>query len=133
MRKFTAPSDEYDFEDITLRELRGVDEVMAAVMAERNLPSALRDSSIAAISQEQREAQRLSIVAVNGVPTNQTPATPYMDLDEWSQRSLRLLAVAYTEVNGVSSDELQAFRAGAVVVGDGPVPDKTSSESPAGG
>ena len=115
---FTAPAPgpgrmELSFKSITIRELLNLDNDTIAVWAQANISPALKDSPLAQITAEQREAIRLSITAVDGNPVNEH-GEPFMDMDEWTYRSQRFVMAAFNRVNGVAEDEISGFLDGAV-------------------
>lgn len=116
-KKFTV-KDGYDFKTIVIRELTGLDELEAAVWADKHKSSAIGKR----IQDEQQESIRLAIVSVDGVKVVQ----PYMQIDEWGYRSLRLLREFYAEVNGIEPGEVKNALATAEIISGNP----TIADSP---
>jgi len=114
MKRFPLP-ERCDAKEFVIRELDSNDDIQAAIMADKMAPAAIKDSAIGLMSSEQREAVRLSLVEVDGVPVNQD-GIPFLAMDEWSARTMRFALQAYMQVNGVTPDEIRSFLAGAEVV-----------------
>jgi hypothetical protein len=96
-------------------------------MADKLMSDALRNSAVATISAEQREAMRLSLVEVDGEPVNHD-GVPYMAMDDWSLKTLRFLQTAFNEMNGIEADDLKNFRAGAQIVDHGDAPAESATK-----
>jgi hypothetical protein len=97
-----------------MKELTAKDEIEAAVWADKFMSEALRNSAMAAIGAEQREAMRLSLVEVDGEPVNQN-GVPFLAMDSWSLKTIRLAQTAFNDLNGVDAEDLKNFKASARV------------------
>ena len=116
MMRFTLP--EYcDVREVVMRELDGRDDPIVAMWAEQNLDSALSDSFMAVKAQAQREEWRQAIVSVDGVNV-QHPGVPYMEMDNWGNRTMEFIVRYYNKVNGVEAEDVKKHLAGGEVVGE---------------
>lgn len=130
-KRFTLP-DYCTVGEFVMRELTAKDELTASIFAEKFMSDALRNSAVATIAAEQREAMRIALVEVDGKPVN-VDGIPYMAMDEWSMRTIRFAQMAFNELNGIESDDLKNFRAGGQIVDPGESPAATQSQKPASG
>lgn len=110
-KKFTLPTG-CDCESFVVRELNGNDEIDAAVMADKSSSDLVKDSPIAQFGAERRESLRLSLVEVDGKPVPQ----PYLEMNHWSLKTLRVLMAAFNDLNGLDEDDLKNCLASAEVV-----------------
>ncbi len=111
VKKFTF-KEGYDCKTLVIRELTGIDEMEAAVWADKHSTSAVGTTA----RNEQAEAMRLSIVEVDGKKVVQ----PYMQIDDWGFRTIRLLRECFAEVNGVDPSEVKNVLAEAEIIGTTP-------------
>ena len=88
---------------ISLREVTGTDEALAATIAEAKGKSGSTFN----------ELLRLAIVKVDGKNVEQ----PFTDMDRWNSRTRRFLLDAFNSMNGASAKETEDFLAGAVIDG----------------
>lgn len=92
-----------------VRELTVRDDDEVSIWTDKNAPGAVRGEQRAYSLARMREAWRLSLVEVDGKAVN-VDGVPYMEMDAWNQRTVRLLIEAFEELNGVSQEELQSSR-----------------------
>ena len=130
-KRFTLP-DYCSVGEFVMRELTAKDELTASIFAEKFMSDALRNSAVATIAAEQREAMRLALVEVDGIQVN-LDGVPYLEMDNWSMRTVRFAQMAFNEMNGIESDDLKNFKAGAQIVDLGGSPAATPSPKPASG
>lgn len=97
--------------EMVVRELSGKDDLTAAQRADAKLSADEKLNPIVSMQVQRREAMRLSLVEVDGRKVNL--GEPFMNLDDWSQRTVVFLSRAFEELNGVKEDELKNFLAGA--------------------
>lgn len=114
MKRFEFPRG-CDIQTAVLRELDGNDDEQVSILADARADGVQRQSVMLMSQIEQREALRMSLVEVDGDPVN-ADGVPWGGLDDLSMRTLRLLQVAFAEVNGVTGDEAEGFKKAAVVV-----------------
>lgn len=105
--------------EFIMRELQNRDSIEAGIWADRNASAA--DSDRGRLAAELVESVRLSLVEVDG--KRMQPGMPFMEMDNWSQRTMRFLLEAYQELNGVQEEELGNFMATAELVEDKPSSD----------
>lgn len=115
-------------ESFVVRELTCEDDLDITIHAEKLTPEEARTTVLAAGEARQREAFRLSLVEVNGEPVNRE-GVPYMEMDQWNQRTMRFLREAFEELNGAESDELRSFREGGKLRGRSEAPPPNGKES----
>lgn len=132
-KRYTLPKG-MSCKNFVMRELNAKDEIEAAIMADK-LRSELSDETIiAAMGAERHEAMRLSICSVDGEPVNQA-GVPFMAMDGWTYKTMRLVMRAFNDMNGVDVDELEDFANGSVIVNENneevadPAEEKTTSSS----
>lgn len=94
---------------ITMREIDGNDEIQAAVWAEKHIAPVLKKNTVALMGQEQFESIRVSVVAVDDKLVN-LDGVAYREMDRWNLKTKRYLMAFYGELNGVTSDELEAAK-----------------------
>ncbi len=124
-KRFKLP--EYcDIAEFVMRELDANDEMEAAMWAEQKMTSAHRENPIAAMGLEQREAVRLSLCEVEGAKVNHD-GVPYAAMDNFSMRTMRFLNSAFSDLNGIDSDDLKNFQAEASLILD--EPEKSNDEN----
>lgn len=111
-----------------VRELSCDDDLDITINAEKLTPEAARATMLAAGQARQREAFRLSLVEVNGEPVNRE-GVPYMEMDQWNQRTMRFLQEAFEELNGAELEELRSFRKAGKLRGRGAAPAKNGEAS----
>lgn len=117
-KEFEVPAkgaDRYNFHKVVMRELNGQDRIEASIWADKNINPALEESIVGQMDTQQREALRLSIVAVDGKRVN-TGGVPFMAMDEWNIRSMRFLEACFNDLNGVDLDEVKNSIASGKVV-----------------
>ena len=91
----------------TMRELTGRDEIEAGRLALATASEADRDNAVMLNFAEQREMMRLSLVEVDGEPVGID--TPFMDMDDWSMKTMVFVRKAFNEMNRVDGDDLKNF------------------------
>jgi hypothetical protein len=84
-----------DIQSVSLREITGKDEVLAASIAEAKG----KQGSI------QLELVRLAIVKVDGQSVQQ----PFGDLDGWNSRTRKFVLDAFLSINSTSEKESEVF------------------------
>lgn len=112
MKRYHLP-DGCNCKSFVMRELRGTDEKQAAMLADKMSSSA--DGEAGRLNQAMRESMRLSLVYVDGQRVNEN-GVPYLDMDKWTSKTMRLALEAYQELNGVEDDEIEDFRKGSEIV-----------------
>lgn len=110
MKRFTFPK-KASIDSIVMRELDGEDDIEASVWADKHATELIKTSYRAAMAAEQREAIRVSIVAVNDQPTE--PGVPFMEMDLWTSATQRMLMECYVHLNGAEETDLKNLIAGA--------------------
>lgn len=88
-----------DVQSITVREVNGRDEEIAAAATEAK---GKHGSMVL-------ELLRLAIVKIDGAPT----AQPFGEIDKWNARTRKLALDAYISINGTTKEESEAFLASA--------------------
>lgn len=104
----------FSCKEFVMRELSGEDELEAAKWADKRRSEA-DTGALAVMNSEQREAIRLSLVSVDGEPVGGD--IPYMAIDKWNLRTMRLVRHAFNDLNGVGESDLEDFKEAAEVVG----------------
>lgn len=122
-KRFTLPKPKagrsaYNCKSFVMRELIGKDQHEAAMMADMR-KRAVPDTAFAQAQLERDEAMRLSVVEVDGRPTN-IDGVPFIEMDNYNYQTLYLMRLAFNEMNGVGDEEAETFINGAEIVG--PVP-----------
>lgn len=101
--------------EFVMRELTAKDEIEAAIWADKKRSSA-GDGVLSIVGGEQREAMRLSFVAVDGKPVNEG-GIPFVGMDNWTYRTMRFVQRAFADLNGVEQSDLDSFAEGAEIMG----------------
>jgi hypothetical protein len=109
MRRYALPPG-CSVRTFVMRQLTGIEDLEAAIMADKTAPAAARESMGAAITVEQREKVRMALVEVDGKRVNGD--TPYMALDHWNVRTIRFAERAYIELNGIQPEAMEDFLMG---------------------
>lgn len=105
MKRYELPEECHrDCEVVVMRELSGQDEIEAAIMADRNATSAVKESAFASVAADQREALRLSLVMVDGRRVNHD-GVPFRELDDFSMATIGQLLAYFRDLNGVPSEK----------------------------
>lgn len=121
-----------DIESVAMRELGGDDDTMVAINVAQLGSEVARSTPIGAMKCEEKEAIRLALVAVDDERVNTDAAEPYLELDNWSQKTMLALKVYFTDLNGMDMSVLEGKRkAGVMMMPDGVTraPTKASSEA----
>ncbi len=101
--------------EFVMRELDAQDELTAAQWADAKMTQQGGNKVLSMMGTNEREAMRLSFVSVDGIPVN-IDGVPFIDIDGWPIRTMRLVRDAFEELNGVAAEEIKSFKAGAEVV-----------------
>ncbi len=110
-RRFTLPKWS-KVREFVMRELDGGDDLDIATLAQASLTLAQHQDGLAVYEARQKQAKKTAFVSVDGRAVN-SGGDPFDELDGWPSRALRLVDDAFNELNGVSDEELKAFRTGA--------------------
>lgn len=104
-----------------MRELDAMDLLIAAANADKFGPPEAKENMAVAFRTERREAQRLSLIEVDGKRVN-VNGERYSALDtgpkRWNVKALQCLDLAYNQVNQVEENEAKGFLAGRVLVAE---------------
>lgn len=126
MKRYRLPA-YCDCREVIMRELDGKDELEAAIWADKHKSSAAADSPFAELQADHREAMRLSLVQVDGVAVN-VGGVPFMAMNDWSLRTMRMISAFFADLNGVDPGELKnAVAAGEIITG-GPIEEPEPAE-----
>lgn len=98
-KKFTLPKG-YNFKELIMRETCGLDEQIAARVADSR-----GEASNVAV-----EMVRRSIVAVDGAPVVQ----PFLQFDNWNTRTRQFVLKAYEQMNSVPEEDIAVFQGASV-------------------
>lgn len=96
--------------EFEMRELTAEDELEAARMVDAKLVGAEKNSVMLVMAAERKEAERMSLVSVDGQRVDNSGA-PFMGMNKWTQRTMRFVTAAFAEMNGVQDAELKKFLA----------------------
>jgi len=126
-KKWTLPKG-CSVREIVLRELDVNDDIDVHVWVEKNTPAAGREG-LGQFSAQQREAMRLALVQVDGQPVN-VAGVPYLQMNQWSVRTLRFLQMAFVELNGATEEEMGDFKKAGELWDEGPSQSSHPAETP---
>lgn len=104
---------------ITMRELRGGDEILAALAADQIMTASAKMNIALAMQYERRESARLSIVEIDGVALA-ADDPKRQQIDDWGLRAWTAIMRFYGDLNGLPEDELGNCLTGAVDVTSAP-------------
>ena len=104
---------------VAMRELDGDDDLMSSYWADFHATEAVKSSQTAAFIADQREGIRIALVAVEGRQVNDDGA-PYMACDSWTSKTWRFLLDCFSELNGVSQEDLKNAVRGSLPLGTTP-------------
>jgi hypothetical protein len=105
MKRYPMPKG-LECQSITMRELRGGDEIMAALAADQVMTQDAKKSAMIALQHERREAILLSIVAIDDKPIAQDDVRLIEIRDNWCIRTWTVLGRYYADLCGIPEDEL---------------------------
>lgn len=98
-RKFKAAKGIREFKEIEIREVSGKDEITAATWVD-----AKRARYGESATNNLMELIRVSIVSVDGVPTN---GIPFEAMDDWTSRTRNFVVRLWNSLNAVEDDEVK--------------------------
>jgi hypothetical protein len=112
---FSAPAGCRNFKTVVIRELDGDDEYLAAHRAGERTKK-LKEVTIGVMMKAERDEQlRISIAAVDGVPTPDTIGG-FVAFDKWTQRDKTAINRFFGKLNGLDTDDLEKSVADSVDV-----------------
>lgn len=114
VKRWTLPKG-CSIREFSMRELDVNDDIDVHVWVEKNTPSASLEPTMGAFSAQTREAMRLALVTVDGEKVN-VAGVPYLQMNQWSLKTLRFVQMAFTELNGATEDEMADFKAAGELV-----------------
>lgn len=98
-----------DVAGVIVRELQVRDDLEIGIRCDTLVPAAARNSITSLIQAQKREGVRLSIVAVQDEPGGDwhrvNDPNPFIEMDEWAQKTYTAVLKAHYELNGASEDD----------------------------
>jgi hypothetical protein len=121
-KRYSVPKG-LECKSVTIRELRGGDEIIAALSADQVMSQEAKRSAVIALRHEHREAILLSIVAIDDQPIVGADDPKLLEIREtWGVRIWTVLARYYADMNGIPEDELGKCLKGAQLLTPAPLP-----------
>jgi hypothetical protein len=119
IKRFTAPAEIRTFRTIAIREVDTNDEWQAALYADAVATDLQRKNTRLMMALEEREAQKLAIVEIDGHLVDHS--IPLVAADSWPQKTWAAIQAWYAILNGIPMADVGKAAAEAEVIG-GPAP-----------